>query len=566
MDTVADSVPAVCEKAITIKELPFGYSLELYKEWPATEAKCINNRRGQEYKTMYFTYTGEDKVMVMSTCKSLDTDLKGVGVGIELISNCADNECSVSDGEYGSCGKNMFISKKFNKGETYYIKVFCLEGACEITFNMYERTEDHSTCDKALILSSPDSQYTEIMRTQNMTKSAHGCNGVVQYDTGLWYNFVKTPQKAKTTYTIIAGDESRDRNAYIEFSPGCNDIHCEAVVRGEAHLSFDSKQENQYIYIFVNDSQKGMYVQFIQDYFDKFDTCDTALPITLPYTALGTDKTDQKCLMTKNIANYYKFKLDKDVAVDVTTCFPKTTIDTAIQITRGGCKGSQECVGWNTEGKMCQVGAAKMSLDLKKNIEYTLSVYAENPNSIVNIKQYRLVAFALETPEESRCDKAIEINLNNFYEEHLMLNRLSYPTDLGEVAESVRGAYYVIRPEEDHVIQVRTCSSNTTMHSMIIVTEKCKTRKNGTNYVSYPTEVLDATISTLVSCDVYGTYSEFNATAGKTYYVFVGPEYFLEEGFIGVEFYMDPADGFGDDDDRNKNPILMLIGFVLFML
>jgi len=543
IDTINDTLPIVCQQALPIQALPFSYSVEVPAQWPATVARCVH--RGQELKTVYFTYVGEDKQLVLSTCRSVTPDLTPIGVGVEVINNCDDNECVVSDAEYGRCGENMFISKRFESGKTYIIKVFCLSGACEMTFEMYERAQDHSKCERAMALHAPET-YVELIRKENLNESAHGCDSIVQFDHGLWYNFIRSTTKPEQTYTIIAGSETKDRTAYIEFSPGCNDIRCLMVQRGEAHLRFDVGEQHQYLFIFINGTEKGMYVYFMQDMMDLHDKCTDAMNITLPYTAihtLGTNKEQVAC-DTRNyvVGSYYQFRLDKKIEVDASTCFPKTTFDTAIEITKGGCS-KKECVASNLDGKGCELQASKISADLEKDVDYVLNVYAENTESKLNIKQYRLVVFTLEIPANSKCDTATKVKGSEFYHQELTLNRLAYATDLGsDLPGTVRGAYFLVEADnDDYSIQVRTCSSNTTTRSFILATKSCSSKKANGTYVSYPNGVIEIETATINPCDVFGTYLTFNLSKNEKAYVFVGPTNFHEDAFIGVEFFMDPA-------------------------
>jgi len=541
VDALIDTLPIVCEQSLPIQSLPFSYTINIPSEWPASRSQCVY--RGQEYKTVYFTYKGEGKQVVLSTCRSVDSDLNAIGVGVEIVDDCADLQCSVTDTEFGHCGRNMFISKKLEKGQNYVVKVFCLDGPCEMTFEMYERQQDHSSCNRAMALHAPET-YTDMIRKINLNESAHGCDSYVQFDTGLWYNFIRSTKNPDQTYTIIAGNENKDKSAWIEFSPGCNDIRCTLQTRGEAHLRFDSGSNNQYIFAFINGTEKGMFVYFVQDMMNKFDTCETAMQITLPFTAihtLGTAKTTTTCGdRFTTVGNYYKFKLDKDIEVDASTCFPKTTFNTSIEFTEGGCS-SKKCTGYNLDGRSCELGASKVSIDLKKNVEYVMEVLAENPNIKINIKQYRLVIFTLEIPQNSKCDTPTLIKGSTFYYQQLTLNRLSYATDLGEdLPGTVRGAYFLVEADnDDYTIEVRTCSSNTTTDSFILSTKKCSAVKNGDTYVSYPDDLIDIETSTIKSCDVFGTYMRFNLTKGQKAYVFVGPSNFHDDAFIGVEFFMD---------------------------
>ncbi|KAL7719386.1 Uncharacterized protein QTN25_003106 [Entamoeba marina] len=557
VDKLSDEVPSICSQAVPIKSLPFSGGYEIPDTWPSSDLVCTVTSYQSAHKTVYFSFAGNNRTMVISTCKSLDSDLNPIGVGLELFDNCVDETCLMTNDNFGECGENEFIVYNFELGHNYIIAAYCKDGSCEIDFDMYEKTEDHSTCERALELNEPG-YFGELVRVETMSTSVHGCDSIAEQHPGLWYKLYKTEGLENERYSILALNQDKSKSGFIEFSFGCNIIQCDAVIQGEATLTFSENEDYQYIFIYSANYETALIIEFLREEENTHHTCETALSVTLPYTAVHSfdnSYSHQLCSGDVRSANYYSFTLDKDIGVDVSTCFTKTTVNTATEFIHG-CYGdsslSAECIGSNLDGKGCENGASKMSIDLYKNIKYTLSVYSENVAAVINIKQYRVVLFTLEIPENSACSEATTLNHNDYYAEYLILNRLDYTTNLGEFG-TTRGNYFRIQPDVDVEVTVRTCSSNTTMKSMILLHDKCSTQTVGDEIVSYPDEMTEIASSSLVNCDVHGTYLTFTAKAEKEQFIFIGPEYFEEEGFIGIEFYMDAIGGDSSESEGNES-------------
>ncbi|KAL7717338.1 Uncharacterized protein QTN25_005157 [Entamoeba marina] len=537
VDKLSDEVPSICSQAVPIKSLPFSGGYEIPDTWPSSDLVCTVTSYQSAHKTVYFSFAGNNRTMVISTCKSLDSDLNPIGVGLELFDNCVDETCLMTNDNFGECGENEFIVYNFELGHNYIIAAYCKDGSCEIDFDMYEKTEDHSTCERALELNEPG-YFGELVRVETMSTSVHGCDSIAEQHPGLWYKLYKTEGLENERYSILALNQDKSKS--------------------EATLTFSENEDYQYIFIYSANYETALIIEFLREEENTHHTCETALSVTLPYTAVHSfDNTysHQLCSGDVRSANYYSFTLDKDIGVDVSTCFTKTTVNTATEFIHG-CYGdsslSAECIGSNLDGKGCENGASKMSIDLYKNIKYTLSVYSENTNNVINIKQYRVVLFTLEIPENSACSEATTLNHNDYYAEYLILNRLDYTSSLGEFG-TTRGNYFRIQPDVNVEVTVRTCSSNTTMKSMIVLHDKCSTQTVGDEIVSYPDEMTDAVVSSFTNCDVHGTYITFTAKAEKEQFIFIAPEYFEEEGFIGVEFYMDAIGGDSSESEGNDS-------------
>ncbi|EMS15714.1 hypothetical protein KM1_163770 [Entamoeba histolytica HM-3:IMSS] len=97
-------------------------------------------------------------------------------------------------------------------------------------------------------------------------------------------------------------------------------------------------------------------------------------------------------------------------------------------------------------------------------------------------------------------------------------------------------------------VTVRTCSPSTTSDSLIVTANECYVTQQNSKETSNPTELEDIAVSGITNCDIHGTYLTFNLEANQSKFIFVGPQNFNDEAFIGVEFYMNSPD---DDDDDN---------------
>ncbi|ELP93956.1 hypothetical protein EIN_180830, partial [Entamoeba invadens IP1] len=153
IDSLQDSIPAVCEHALPIQKLPFAKTVNVVEAWPYTDAGCT--RFPEKYRSVFLTIVGEGKEMVISTCKSLDAQLNTIGVGVEVLSSCDGMQCDMSNSEYGECYTNNYLIKTLTKGQTYIIHAFCKDGPCELTLNVYVKPDDHSDCEHAMVLVDP---------------------------------------------------------------------------------------------------------------------------------------------------------------------------------------------------------------------------------------------------------------------------------------------------------------------------------------------------------------------------------------------------------------------------
>ncbi|ELP93957.1 hypothetical protein EIN_180940, partial [Entamoeba invadens IP1] len=281
--------------------------------------------------------------------------------------------------------------------------------------------------------------------------------------------------------------------------------------------------------------------------------CDTALDIKLPYTALhsfSNSVTRRVCSNNLNAANFYKFSLAYDVPVDISTCFAKTVIDTGVEVSTG-CQGASgaTCIGSNSEGKLCNHKAAQMSFDAMKGQSYIMTVFNE-ALAAVNVKQYRIVAFALEIPANSMCSAATVVPHKQFYKQYLVLNRLAFKTELTDIG-TTRGLYYLLNTDKAMKVSVDTCSMSTTMDTFILRHSGCVVNTVGDAKISTPLDYIDVMSTVRYSCDVHGTKLNFETVPNKDYYIFVAPYNFDEEGFMEVQFFMDYVDS--DQSSNNDN-------------
>ncbi|EKE39953.1 hypothetical protein ENUP19_0052G0002 [Entamoeba nuttalli] len=551
IDYLSESIPATCTRSLPIKLLPFTRTIDIPDAWPTQAGACLDE---QEHKSVYLTLEGTGSEVVISTCKSLDSSLKPIGVSVELINNCEDENCAFDGSEYGECGENNYIVKKTEKGQNYYIKAYCNTGNCEITLSVYEKASSHDTCESARELIRP-TQYSEIADVKRLQTSIHGCHSVAKTDAGLWYLLKRSSDIVNEKYTILGMSATRSKIAWIEFPYECGLIQCEQLIQGEAHLSF--AKESQYIFVYSNNDygQKGLIVQFISEEENYYHNCPDAMFITLPFTAIHSfdNSASQLLCSSKSAASsFYRFVLPEDQKVDVSTCFPKTIIDTGIEITTG-CFGdsdlSASCIDYNSEGKGCVNGAAAMSVSLKGEQQYYLNIYSES-KSTLNLKQYRFVIFTEEVPKNSVCNKAIELPYEDGYSEYLVLNRYSKETNFGSEYGTTKGSWFHINVMKKTTVTVRTCSPSTTSDSLIVTANECYVTQQNSKEMSNPTELEDIAVSGINNCDIHGTYLTFNLEANQSKFIFVGPQNFNDEAFIGVEFYMNSPD---DDDDDNDS-------------
>jgi len=393
----------------------------------------------------------------------------------------------------------------------------------------------------------------DVAVVSRLQTSLHGCSET-KTSHGLWYKFMHDKNQPHESYSIVAMNVHRSKISNIEFPTECNSFKCTGDTQiGQAVLTFPEGAEYQYLFVYPSetDSQEGLIVSIVKQEPTTNNKCSSARTVDLPFTLLSafTDADEPQQLPAANInapAHYFKvaIKASGQHILGASTCFPKTITNTGIEIDKSCTEG----LTYNSEGRTCSYGAAAISLDVEGNVEYILAVYSETVSSL-KLKQYRLVIYHDVAPSNSKCSTADSLD-NLYYFRKLNLNRMALPTNLKEDNQIIetRGHYFKFRRSEDYVVSVKTCSVDTTMDSMIIVTKECTTKDD----ISTPSKLVNVATASVTNCDVHGTELSFDAAANTDYYILAVPENPSEEGFIDVQIYMDKKDE--DDDDSSYHP------------
>ena len=568
VDYLSNNLPYVCPNAVPIQQLPFSYEIEISHDWPAERGRCFYT--DEEMRSLYLTFTGTGSDVVFSTCKSMTSQLKAVGTAIELLSNCENMECELMNEEYGACGGNMYIVKHTEKDKKYVLRMYCTDTqaeSCPLSINVYERSESHDTCENARTLENPGT-YQEIVVVENIGKSAHGCSGKADStDPGLWYKFIHTMEIDVEIYTVYAKSALGDEIGWIEMPTECNTNICSTQpTQGHVRLTMNHHDSYQYIFVYPDPKrgQQGLLVQFVNEIPQQYVTCENALEIQLPYTGLHTfeDTVNQMaCTTIKAPANYYKFRLAKKQQVDISTCFAKTMVNTGVEIVKNKCPSEGgSCTVYKSESDGCAYGAVKMQHTLDKDTDYYLTIYSEATQALA-VRQYRFVIFTEEVPENSMCATATELPFEDGYAEYLVLNRYGRMSNFGKAYGETRGSWFHIKVTKKMSITVRTCSPDTTTNSFIVLADECKTEGSGSQTVSTPSKLSNLAKSSEITCDIHGTYTTFELDEGEEKYIFVGPESFNTDCFIGAQFYMDLTSPEEDAEETEVNEVA--VGYVV---
>ncbi|ELP93809.1 hypothetical protein EIN_176160 [Entamoeba invadens IP1] len=537
VEHLEDEIPATCGRAIPIKTLPFTRQVTVTNVWPPVEGSCYGT--SEPVKGIYFTFTGENKDYVFSTCKSITEDLETIGVSIEAIKDCTSMECAIQDGEYGECGDNNFLVKHINKGETFTFFAYCNDGECKMNIDVYEKTADHSVCEHAMELVNTE-YFGEKISIANQQLSVHGCNSEAKQDRGTWYSLTKNVINQVEHFTILAMDMLNSRVNYIEFPRKCGLIQCDGVAQGSFTVSLTTSNP-RLIYIYpYSSTSKFMNIQFIKEDVLAIDECPSAMPITLPFTALHTfnsKKTTTFCRGLSYAANYYRFTSEKGLDVDISTCFPRTLVNTGLEMT-SGCAGEPTtmCVKEVADSPGCTYNAAQMQAHTSIGSDYVVTVYNEGIDTS-SLRQYRLAVFTTEVPENSICTRATPIIIDEGFVSYTVLNKYSRTSDFGDFG-TTKGNYFSVMYKKDITITVRTCSSYTTMKTNIVTATKCSLSGTAEAPISMLDDFTSIATSSIIGCDIYGTMLDVNVTANEMVYIFIGPENFADEGFIGVDFFI----------------------------
>ena len=108
-------------------------------------------------------------------------------------------------------------------------------------------------------------------------------------------------------------------------------------VEGQGQVTLLKCEETRVVFFSPDptNATTGLFVSVVRTTYEEFSTCETALPIDHPNTALHCALDIPVQLASNGVkrnANSYSFCVAEAGCIDISTCFRKTLIDTAIGV------------------------------------------------------------------------------------------------------------------------------------------------------------------------------------------------------------------------------------------
>ncbi|KAL7721966.1 Uncharacterized protein QTN25_000751 [Entamoeba marina] len=521
--TLEEAIPTICEQAMSITNLPFSQTFPLNSSWHKTPNICSETQLS--FTAAFFTFKGIGASVTLHTCNSNSGSTE-----IEIIDSCENTECVAKSSVY--CGLHSYIEFMAENGREYYIRAYCSEASCDLTFVAeYTSTSNHDMCQSALTVTSA---IQETVSVSQLTSSSHGCDGYVENGKGKWYKFIGTEALPnKKGYHIFSYDENGDSPNYIEVHSGCSNYYCLNNQRQEVLidikttcLAFASAGESQWLSVDIN----------IEDNIEH-ETCLNAKSEEIPFNLLDWNlnaaKSKKFCSSTEETEGiWYVFTFPTTSTIYVSTCSNTIVYDSYLAIGSGSCS-SLSCLAEVDDTTGCN-GGGKTSFEATYGNHYYVFV---GSGSVGTTGQFMISAYTTDIPETSKCNSAYVIPLDKSFVRFTTFTHYAYVTTLtlpDEIyAREFKGTYLLINEGYVGEVTVMTCATGTEIPTLITVHDTCRTNLNS-NY-SFPSTSIDYTTYTSHSCSEYGSLLTVSFDGYEPKMIFVGGYFTENTGFIDIE-------------------------------
>ncbi|KAL7721522.1 Uncharacterized protein QTN25_001191 [Entamoeba marina] len=604
-ETILNNTNVDCDTAIEVNSIPFSYrGMSLNTTDTTIQPTCLD----QQYHILWYKVQGEGSYLVVGTCDSytnFDTEIVVIEMDNSTSPSTCNNEICLmqTDDGCGTSGLNAVGRFFADEDRTYYIGIYGYndnEGQFVLNINYLNDTIP-SICSQAIEIQTIPYVFSQELGDEWNVNSIV-CGGPIENAKSVYFTYNGTGEKV-----VISGCNSMYESATsgigIEIISGCDDEQC-ALTKESHHTC----QDNDYIVetftpntiftikAYCKTSHCNMTIEFYSAD-SQHATCESAYVINNEnimeiytvkeltssyhgcsdvaiedigvwyefqkstsgeeeyYMIRAYDESGSKrgmiefsqgcmslecdaliygeatirmniCDQNSHAADFFSFTSDGEVFA--TTYFDDTTVSTSIAVSTS----CSDCVDYSVD-----------NITIKDAGSYDISVYETYTESVINAKQYRLGIVETTPPKTSLCNNAIEIT-----EDH--------------VTYTVSNHY---------TFKVSTCSSLTSTNSMIVVSKTCLTEEQDNGTVSILNEFESLKISSITSCDIYGTYVDLVLSEQSDYYVFVAPESLNDDGFFEVEFlfeYEGSSDHYDNDDEGRPTADIvwwMFYGIILYI-
>ena len=548
MNTLGAAVPYICEQAMSITSLPFERHVQINSSWTKTYGYCDATTKGLQYAGLFLTFKGTGAAVNIHTCDTTRGETK-----IEIFDGCDNTKCIETTNTYCN-GNQYYVSFIPQEGREYYIRAYCISQPCDMVVRMEYKSMSHNErCENAQLVTSA---VSKIVYTENLVETMHGCNDQEEKGKAVWYQFkaVEALSDRKKGYHIYVTDENGNTGTnYIEVHNSCGSFECSAkrypdVIIGMERTAFVAC---------VSKNTEKIVVQIIVEDANSHLTCQTAKQITIPFYSLDwnieAEKQASICgRTTPSEAVWYKFSVENDQKITLSTCSSNVKYDSVIEVGTGKC-GEMSCVKNIDDKATCERGNITV-INAAAKTEYTVLVGAQTAGAT---NQFEFIAYSDVKPENSKCDKPIDVPMNkkiyrvNTYTEYGYTTKMTYSDG---TTRDVVGHYYRIPKGYKGKITFMTCATGTVIPTFISLHDSCS--YEASSQISKPTSISKDKYAdyTVGRCGAYGSYLQYETDGTKDIIAFFGNAKDGQKGFIDVEIFLQVTNMNGDDEtNESKN-------------
>ena len=233
----------------------------------------------------------------------------------------------------------------------------------------------------------------------------------------------------------------------------------------------------------------------------------------------------------------------------LSTCSENVKYDSVIEVGNGECD-KLTCLE-TVEKPTCSRGDIKV-INAVANTEYKVLVGAKWAGTT---NQFEFVAYSDAKPENSKCDKPVDVPMNkkiyrvNTYTGNGYTTRMTFGSG---IEQDVIGHYYRIPKGYSGKVRFMTCATGTTIPTFVSLHASCSYDQN--TQISTPTPINNITYSdyTVGRCGNYGSYLEVDIDGQNDIIAFFGNAKQNDTGFIDVEIFMQVTSLNPDEDNKSS--------------
>ncbi|KAL7716599.1 Uncharacterized protein QTN25_005894 [Entamoeba marina] len=517
-------IPTSCEQSISITTFPFSITTSLNTSLHKTQNIC--NETELSYPAVFFKVKGIGAPIIFHTCNSISGSSE-----IEIIGSCENINCVEKASIY--CGLHSYIEFNAETNKDYYIRVFCIHSPCDINFNAeYSSTSNHDICQNSLTVTST---IQEAVLVSSLQDSQHGCDGEILIGKGKWYKFLGTDTLITSNgHHIFSHDEKGNYINHIEIHRGCEYYYC---VNNNLTQDVIIDSTTTYMVFVLSGESEWLIITITNEELSEHDSCDFSKEVTLPFNLLNWN---ENATTSKNFCSeddelkgiWYKFNVSLKSIVYISTCSDPFINDLNLVIGSGSCDLLTCLI--NTHNATNCNDDKYVNFEAIDTMKYYILVGSSSINSNY---QFSISAHTSETPDNSKCNSAFVIPLDQTFIKFTTFNQYAYISNITLPNETTsnefKGTYLFINSGYYGEMTITTCSTGTEIPSFISIHDSCET--NIDSNISFPSTPIDISFYPSNTCNEYGSILTIQLNYPSPKFIFVGGSFIDYPGFIDIE-------------------------------